>query len=365
MRSQAQGGLCPRWWCRRPPASPPAARCATPGAPRAASYTTTWDTADDGHPAAWKGRCAAASLGPRGRNIPDRFQRLPPDHGITCSMSRAGNVRDSPAMESFFSSLKTERTARMVYRTRDEARADAFDYIERFYNSGGVIRSWAISDGVRGTGHADFTRCPRNRQQANMNGEPLGIIRMIFSASSVRSHHTSFPFFFLGRFISQTSIFFIFSLSLLYCRRKISPSRPFSSISTCFTLRHFCVSASLRKIFAKAFHFVVHPRPNLHAIRDPAERTDPPRYVRLVENVFSRCGLWLVGSLPLAGVPRGQVLRANVLPLASRAFRQRSLHQRAPRAIRIGIDNSHLGRPQVTHVVDMVSPRCARERGPR
>jgi putative transposase len=37
-------------------------------------------------------------------------------------------------MESFFSSLKTERTARKVYRTRDDARADVFDYIERFYN---------------------------------------------------------------------------------------------------------------------------------------------------------------------------------------------------------------------------------------
>ena len=37
-------------------------------------------------------------------------------------------------MESFFSSLKTERTARKMYRTRDEARADVFDYIERFYN---------------------------------------------------------------------------------------------------------------------------------------------------------------------------------------------------------------------------------------
>jgi hypothetical protein len=31
-------------------------------------------------------------------------------------------------------SLKTERTARKVYRTRDEAKADVFDYIERFYN---------------------------------------------------------------------------------------------------------------------------------------------------------------------------------------------------------------------------------------
>ena len=31
------------------------------------------------------------------------------------------------------SSLKTERIARKVYRTRDQARADLFDYIERFY----------------------------------------------------------------------------------------------------------------------------------------------------------------------------------------------------------------------------------------
>jgi len=38
------------------------------------------------------------------------------------------------ASESFFSSLKTERVSRRIYRTRDEARADVFDYIERFYN---------------------------------------------------------------------------------------------------------------------------------------------------------------------------------------------------------------------------------------
>ena len=37
-------------------------------------------------------------------------------------------------MESFFSSLKIERCARKVYRTRDDAKADLFDYIERFYN---------------------------------------------------------------------------------------------------------------------------------------------------------------------------------------------------------------------------------------
>lgn len=62
------------------------------------------------------------------------FQRLMAEHGIVCSMSRSGNVWDNAAMESFFSSLKTERTARKTYRTRDQAKADVFDYIERFYN---------------------------------------------------------------------------------------------------------------------------------------------------------------------------------------------------------------------------------------
>jgi putative transposase len=64
----------------------------------------------------------------------EQFQRLMADSGIVCSMSRSGNVWDNAAMESFFSSLKTERAARKTYRTRNEARADVFDYIERFYN---------------------------------------------------------------------------------------------------------------------------------------------------------------------------------------------------------------------------------------
>ncbi len=68
----------------------------------------------------------------------EQFQKLMADHGIVCSMSRSGNVWDNAAMESFFSSLKTERTARKTYRTRDEAKADVFDYIERFYNAKGM-----------------------------------------------------------------------------------------------------------------------------------------------------------------------------------------------------------------------------------
>ena len=36
------------------------------------------------------------------------FQRLLADQGITCSMSRKGDCWDNAAMESFFSTLKTE-----------------------------------------------------------------------------------------------------------------------------------------------------------------------------------------------------------------------------------------------------------------
>lgn len=62
------------------------------------------------------------------------FQRMLAAHGITCSMSRKGDCWDNAAMESFFSTLKIERVYRSIYRTRAEARADIFDYIERFYN---------------------------------------------------------------------------------------------------------------------------------------------------------------------------------------------------------------------------------------
>lgn len=62
------------------------------------------------------------------------FQSLLKAQGITCSMSRRGDCWDNAAMESFFSSLKTERLSRKTYRTRDEVRADVFDYVERFYN---------------------------------------------------------------------------------------------------------------------------------------------------------------------------------------------------------------------------------------
>ncbi len=58
----------------------------------------------------------------------------PRDDGERSGIADNLLARDFPAMKSFFSSLKTERTARKVYCTCDEARADAFDCIERFHN---------------------------------------------------------------------------------------------------------------------------------------------------------------------------------------------------------------------------------------
>jgi putative transposase len=45
-------------------------------------------------------------------------------------MSRRGNCYDNAVVESFFSSLKKERIRGNAYVTRDETRADIFDYIE-------------------------------------------------------------------------------------------------------------------------------------------------------------------------------------------------------------------------------------------
>jgi putative transposase len=64
----------------------------------------------------------------------EQFQRLLAESGIVCSMSKRGDCWDNAAMESFFSTLKTERLSRRIYHSRNECRAEVFDYIERFYN---------------------------------------------------------------------------------------------------------------------------------------------------------------------------------------------------------------------------------------
>ena len=62
------------------------------------------------------------------------FQDTLERHGIVCSMSGKGNCYDNAVKESFFHTLKTELCEHERYRTREEARASIFEYIEAFYN---------------------------------------------------------------------------------------------------------------------------------------------------------------------------------------------------------------------------------------
>lgn len=62
------------------------------------------------------------------------YQRFLSKNTLVCSMSAVGHCGDNAACEGFFGQLKRERVAHQWYRTQDEARADLFDYIERFHN---------------------------------------------------------------------------------------------------------------------------------------------------------------------------------------------------------------------------------------
>ena len=50
------------------------------------------------------------------------------------SMSRKGECWDNACAETFFKTLKTELIGPRIYRTREEAKAAIFEYIEVFYN---------------------------------------------------------------------------------------------------------------------------------------------------------------------------------------------------------------------------------------
>jgi putative transposase len=64
----------------------------------------------------------------------DEYNRFLRGHNLTCSMSAVGTCADNAAAEGFFGMLKRERVNRQHYQDRREARADIFDYIERFHN---------------------------------------------------------------------------------------------------------------------------------------------------------------------------------------------------------------------------------------
>lgn len=64
----------------------------------------------------------------------EQYQSLLTEHEIECSMSRVGNCYDNALKESFWSTLKREAIGGRKFKTRVEARAALFEYIEVFYN---------------------------------------------------------------------------------------------------------------------------------------------------------------------------------------------------------------------------------------
>jgi putative transposase len=62
------------------------------------------------------------------------YRALLKDYGFTCSMSRKGNCWDNAPMEAFWGKMKYEWLNYQRFRTRDEARAAVFEYVEIFYN---------------------------------------------------------------------------------------------------------------------------------------------------------------------------------------------------------------------------------------
>jgi transposase InsO family protein len=62
------------------------------------------------------------------------YRHLLRSRRIRCSMSGRGHCYDNAAMESFWSTLKTEWLHHQNFQTHHQARSAVFDYIETFYN---------------------------------------------------------------------------------------------------------------------------------------------------------------------------------------------------------------------------------------
>ena len=62
------------------------------------------------------------------------FRKLLKAYGMQASLSRKGNCYDNAYAETFFGTLKTELIYLSRFRTRAEAQAAVFEYIEVFYN---------------------------------------------------------------------------------------------------------------------------------------------------------------------------------------------------------------------------------------
>lgn len=64
----------------------------------------------------------------------DKLRAIVKEHSIICSMSRKGNCYDNAVAESFFKTIKIELARGTKFKTREQAQAAIFEYIEVFYN---------------------------------------------------------------------------------------------------------------------------------------------------------------------------------------------------------------------------------------
>lgn len=93
------------------------------------------------------------------------YQQLLAQQGLVASMSRKGNCYDNAVVESFFSTLKNELVHDRDYRTREEARAEVFEFIEVFYNRQRLHQSLGYVSPVQYEAHnaVPLRGCPQNR----------------------------------------------------------------------------------------------------------------------------------------------------------------------------------------------------------
>lgn len=93
------------------------------------------------------------------------YQQALAHDGMAVSMSRKGNCYDNAVVESFFSTLKNELVHDRDYHTREEARAEVFEFIEVFYNRQRLHQTLGYVSPVQFETHnpVPFLDCPRNR----------------------------------------------------------------------------------------------------------------------------------------------------------------------------------------------------------
>jgi len=65
----------------------------------------------------------------------EKYYQFLADRSLTASMSRKGDCWDNAVVESFFATLKVAVKPDRLWRTRNQARAAIFDYIETWYNT--------------------------------------------------------------------------------------------------------------------------------------------------------------------------------------------------------------------------------------